>query len=271
MPDQFPDPAVSVVTRDGLRVHTVTAPDAFLANSTHVLETDNALVVIDGQFIVPYAQHFRRYVDGLAKPIAKMFLSHSHVDHWFGIAAGFSDVQVTAAAQTIAELARDGETERAARAAEYGPLVPDHVTVPGSTAVPGVDEIDGVKYELDVVADAECGAQLLITLPDHGVTVAQDLVYSGTHVYVTAAVDHSLSVLQILAASGSDVFLAGHGPVADRAELDRNAEYLSFARDRLADTHDPAAFKNALLTAYPNRSCPELLDIFVPRLFATGS
>jgi glyoxylase-like metal-dependent hydrolase (beta-lactamase superfamily II) len=271
MPDQFPDPTTSVLDRDGLRVHTFTAPAAFLANSTHVLETKNALVVIDGQFIVPYARAFRRFVDRLRKPVATMFLSHGHVDHHFGIGAAFADVPVTAAAQTIADLTRDGEAERAARAAEYGPLVPDRIVIPQHAVTPGVDEVDGVKYEIDVVTNAECAAQLLITLPDHGVTVAQDLVYSGTHLYVTPAVEHTISVLRILAGSGSDVFLAGHGPVADRVELERNAEYLGYARERLADTHDAAAFKAALLTAYPRRTCPELLDICVPRLFATGS
>lgn len=271
MPDQLPEPTSAVIERDGLRVHTFTAPVGFLANSTHVLETDRSLVVIDGQFVVPYATAFRRYVDALGKPIVRMFLSHAHVDHYFGIGAAFSDVPVSAAAQTIADLSRDGEAERTERAAQYGPLVPERVVIPQHIVGPGVETVDGVKYEIDVVTAAESDAQLLITLPDHGITVAQDLVYSGTHVYVTRTADRTISVLNTLVESASEVFLAGHGPVADKAELHRNIEYLTYALQHLADSDDAGRYKAALLAAFPDRTCPELLDIFIPRLFSSRS
>jgi len=267
MPDQF---STAVLERDGLRVHTFTAPPSFLANSTHVLETAEALVVIDGQFVAPYAKAFREYVNSLQKPIERVYLSHAHVDHWFGLSTAFADVPVHAAAPTIAALQRHGESERAARAAEYGPMVPASMVLPSVTVLPGPDVVDGVKLEVEIVEAAECEAQLLLTLPDHGVTVAQDLVYSGTHVYVTRDTAHTISLLDILEASASDVFLAGHGPVADRAEVHRNIDYLAFAQDRLAND-DAAAFKAALLARFPDRACPELLDIFIPRLFGGSS
>jgi glyoxylase-like metal-dependent hydrolase (beta-lactamase superfamily II) len=263
----FTEASSSVLERDGLRVHTFTAPAAFLANSTHVLETAGALVIVDGQFVVPYAMAFRRYVDAIGKPIAKVFLSHAHVDHYFGISAAFGDVDVSAAARTIEALAAHGESERSARAHVYGPLVPDHVVIPRRAVVPGRDTVDGVDYEIDVVTAAECDAQLLITLPGHGITIAQDLVYSGTHVYVTRDPAHSIAVLRDLIASPSTVFLPGHGPVADAAELERNIEYLTYAQGLLAEPHDPDGLRAALLARFPDRACPELLDVFLPRLF----
>jgi len=50
-------PARPPVVRDhgGVRLHTFTAPDEFLANSTHIVETEHALVLVDGQFVAPYA------------------------------------------------------------------------------------------------------------------------------------------------------------------------------------------------------------------------
>lgn len=267
----MPDSATSaVLERDGLRIHTFTAPEAFLANSTHVVETADALVVIDGQFIKPYASAFRQYIDGLGKPVERLYLSHAHVDHWFGLSSAFSDIPVRAAAATIETLRRSGEAERAARESEYGPLVPSRVVLPTHEVTAGVDVVDGVKYELEVITAAECDAQLLLTLPDHGVTIAQDLLYSGTHVYVTRDSSHTIALLGILESSAAELFLAGHGPVADRAEVRRNAEYLTFAQERLA--HDDAvAFREALLARYPDRACPALLDIFIPRLFAGGT
>ncbi|WP_433617994.1 MBL fold metallo-hydrolase [Dactylosporangium sp. CA-139114] len=269
MPD-LPAPHTSSFTRGDLTVHTFTAPDEFLADSTHVLETADALVVIDGQFVAPYAIAFRRFVDALNKPIRKLYLSHAHVDHWFGLSTAFPDVPVWAAEATIEELRRTGEAQRAERQAQYGPFVPDAVVMPQHVAEPGFDTVDGVDYRLDVVRDAECPAQLVLTLPGHGVTIAQDLVYSGTHVYVTRDAANTVALLRVMATSGSDVFLAGHGPVADAAEVLHNADYLTFAEQRLAHD-DPAAFREALLAAYPQRRCPQLLDIFIPRLFESST
>ncbi|WP_433220364.1 hypothetical protein ACQP00_17760 [Dactylosporangium sp. CS-047395] len=269
MPD-LADPTISSIKRGDLRIHTFTAPDDFLADSTHVLETDGALVVIDGQFVAPYAVAFRRFVDAFDKPIRKLYLSHSHVDHWFGLSTAFPDVPVWAAEATIEELRHTAESERAARRMQYGPMVPDAVVMPQHVAEPGHDTVDGVDYHLDVVRNAECGAQLVLTLPGHGVTIAQDLVYSQTHVYVTRDAANTVALLRIMATSGSDVFLAGHGPVADSAEVLHNADYLAFAEQRLAHD-DPATFKEALLAAYPQRRCPQLLDIFIPRLYETST
>ncbi|GAA3455378.1 MBL fold metallo-hydrolase [Dactylosporangium matsuzakiense] len=267
MPD-LPEPTISAIERGDLTIHTFMAPDEFLADSTHVLETANALVVIDGQFVAPYATAFRRFVDAFDKPIRKVYLSHAHVDHWFGLSTAFADVPVWAAADTIAQLRDSGESERAERQAQYGPFVPDAVVVPEHVAEPGHDTVDGVDYHIDVVRNAECAAQLVLTLPGHGVTIAQDLVYSGTHVYVTRNAANTIALLRIMATSGSDAFLAGHGPVADAAEVLHNADYLAFAEQRLAHD-DPATFREALLAAYPQRRCPQLLDIFIPRLFET--
>ena len=84
---------------------------------------------------------------------------------------------------------------------------------------------------------------------------------------VTHDATHTVALLGILEASGAEVFLAGHGPVADRAEVRRNADYLTFAQERLAHD-DPAGFREALLARHPDRACPQLLDLFIPRLFA---
>jgi glyoxylase-like metal-dependent hydrolase (beta-lactamase superfamily II) len=256
-----------VLDRDGVCVHTFTAPEAFLANSTHIIETENALVLVDGQFVVPYATAFRRYADGLGKPIERLYLSHAHVDHFFGVGAAFADVDVAAAAGTVEVLREHGEAMRAERAVQYGPLVPDQIVVPRHTVGPGVDSIDGVKYEIDVISGAECDTQLLITLPDQGVTIAQDLIYSGAHLYVTPDTLRWTEVLHGLLDSPSSVFLAGHGPVADKAEVQRNIDYLAVARQKFADAAGPQEFKAAMLAAYPARTGAALLDIYLPRLY----
>lgn len=266
---ELPTPqAPSILNHDGVRIHTFTAPDAFLANSTHIIETAHSLVIVDGQFVVPYATAFRQYADSLGKPIERLYLSHAHVDHFFGVGAAFTDVEVYAAAATIDVLREQGEQMRAERAAQYGPLVPDRIVLPRNVVVPGMDAIDGIKYELDVVSDTECATQLLITLPDLGVTIAQDLIYSGAHLYITADTRHWADVLQGLLRLSSTAFLAGHGPVADKDEVQRNIDYLAAARETFATAAGPQEFKAAMLAAYPARTGTAILDIYLPRLYA---
>jgi glyoxylase-like metal-dependent hydrolase (beta-lactamase superfamily II) len=262
----LPDSRV-VLDRDGVRIHTFTAPDAFLANSTHLIETANAVVVVDGQFAVPYAGAFRAYADDLGKPIDRLYLSHAHIDHFLGIGAAFADVEVYAAGGTTDALRAHGETMRADAAARYGALVPEHIVVPQHIVTPGVDVVDGLKYETDVVSDAECGTQLVITLPDLGVTVAQDLVYSGAHLAVTPDTVHWAETLHLLRESASTLFLAGHGGVADAAEVQRNIDYLAVARQVHATAEGPEQYAATMLADYPARTGAALLEIEARRLY----
>ena len=96
---QVSDPVIMVVKRAGdVRIHTFVASFAYsnIANATHIIETRNQLVLVDGQFLVPYARAFRDYADSLGKPIERLYLSHRHPDHWFGLGTAFSDVAISA-------------------------------------------------------------------------------------------------------------------------------------------------------------------------------
>src|SRR4051812_16855845 len=111
----LPDPIKMLVKEVGaVRIHTFISSFSYnnIANATHIIESENKLVLIDGQFLVPYARAFRAYADGLAKPIERLYLSHRHPDHWFGLGAAFRDVSVYALPETIAFLKEHGEQSR---------------------------------------------------------------------------------------------------------------------------------------------------------------
>src|SRR5262249_13369968 len=155
-----------------------------IANATHIIETKNQLVLVDGQFLVPYAKAFREYADSLGKPIERLYLSHRHPDHWFGTGAAFSDVTIYALPETMSFIQEDGQASLSAHW-KRGGLAPDRIVVPEKAASPGEEIIDGVRYVFDRVTDAEIDFDLTIRLPDLGVYFAQDLIYSGTHLYLT--------------------------------------------------------------------------------------
>jgi glyoxylase-like metal-dependent hydrolase (beta-lactamase superfamily II) len=251
-----------------VRLHTFISSFAGgnIANATHVIEGPSSLVLVDGQFLAPYAQQFRSYADSLGKPIERVYLSHRHPDHWFGLGAAFTDTEIYALPETVEFLKEHGEDSRSDHW-KMGDFAPDAAPVAQGVASPGEESIDGVTYVFDRVTNTEIDSLLTIRLPDLGVHIVQDLVYSGTHLYLTQDMGHWIEVLDEILLSDSDLFLPGHGLPADKNEVARNMEYLSAARQAVADGLAGDAFKAFLLQRYPDRKCPSIFDIYMPRLF----
>lgn len=273
MPTQLPDPIAMVVKRAAdVRIHTFVAvfTGDNIANATHIVEGPTSLVLVDGQFLAPYARQFRAYADGLGKPIERVYLSHRHPDHWFGLGTAFADVPIHALAETIEFLAEHGEDSRADHW-KLGGLLPDQIVVPKEVAEPGSETIDGITYVLGKVADTEIDFALTIGLPELGVYFAQDLIYSGTHLYLTKHLRGWEAILREMLTSDYDLFLPGHGFPADKNEVARNAEYLAAAGQAAAEGLSGDAFREFLLHRYPERRCPGIFDIYIPRLFGGAS
>ncbi|MGV1007193.1 MAG: MBL fold metallo-hydrolase [Dermatophilaceae bacterium] len=273
MSDQLPNPITMVVKRAGdVCIHTCVSSFTGnnIANATHIIESASKLVLVDGQFLAPNAIRFREYADSLGKPIDRVYVSHRHPDHWFGLAAAFTDVPVYALAETASFIKEHGEDSRKDHW-KLGDLVPDSVIVPEQIVQPGEETIDGVRYLFDKVIDTEIDFHLTIRLPEIRVHVVQDLVYSGTHLYLTQDMGHWIQVLQGMLTTDDEVFMPGHGLPAGKNEVARNIEYLTTARQAVADGLTNDSFKQFLLDRYPERTCPGIFDIYLPRLFGGAS
>lgn len=263
------DPIITVTKRSGdVRVHTFISSflDNNIANATHIIEGQNTLVLVDGQFLAPYARRFREYADSLGKPIDRLYLSHRHPDHWFGLGTAFRDVPIYALTETVDFLQEHGEDSLADHW-KLGDFLPEVIVVPEEVVQPGEETIDGIRYVFDVVTDTEIDYHLTIKLPELGVCIAQDLLYSGTHLYLSSGMRHWIRVLGQLLTEDYDLFLAGHGLPADKNEVARNIEYLSAAMAAVADGLSGDDFKDVMIARYPERRCPGIFDIYLPRLF----
>lgn len=281
MATQLPDPIKIFVKRAGnVRIHTFISAytDNNIANATHIIENKNTLVLIDSQFLATYATQFRAYADSLGKPIERLYLSHRHPDHWFGLGTAFSDVPIYALQETQDFIAQNGEVSREDHVPILGSEAPSKIVVPQNVVAPGEETIDGLTYVFTKVVDTEIDYLLTIQLPQIGVYVAQDLIYSGTHLYLTKNFDHWISILQNMLISDYDLFLPGHGLPADKNEIARNIEYLAAAKEASAsalptDANEASTnpskydFKTYLLNRYPERLCPGIFNTYLPRLF----
>jgi glyoxylase-like metal-dependent hydrolase (beta-lactamase superfamily II) len=273
MSTQLPEPIIIAKQVGNVRIHTFisTFIDDNIANATHIIESENKLVLVDGQFLVPYARKFRDYADSLEKPIERLYLSHRHPDHWFGLGTAFSDIPIYALAETRDFVRDHGEASREDHLQKLGDLAPDKIVVPQHVVRPGEVIIDRIKYIFAEVLDTEIDFLLTIRLPEIGVYIPQDLIYSGTHLYLTKDMDHWIRVLGEMLRSDYEMFLPGHGFPADKNEVAGNIEYLAAAKQAMDKGLKNEDFKDFMLQRYPARQCPGIFDIYLPRLFDAAS
>lgn len=235
--------------RGAVTVHTYTNPEAGFGNTTTIIESENALVLIDAHFSEESAAEFRAYADSLGKPIDRLIITHEHPDHIGGVEPVFSDVTSMSSAGVIEAAAAAGTTI-------------DEVIEAGE------ETIDGIRYVFDVYDDAEAPEQVVTHLPDDGVISVGDLVYNEYHFFMTPEFDNWLVILDELAArDGIELVLPGHGFPGGPEAFDDARDYLSTARDAYADSTDGDTFSAAMVTAYPDRPGENLLQFGLGQLF----
>ncbi len=257
---------VTVQQAGDVTVHSLTAPEQVFANSTHIIETENSLVVIDTQFLLPNAADFRAYADSLGKPIDRVFITHEHPDHFLGSEA-FNDLPVFALAEVAAAIAANGDAEVAEKQGEFGAEAIAGSYVVPEVVEPGTVEIDNVTFELSTVSDAEAEVQMVVRVPGSGIAATGDIVYSGVHLILAGPADTWATALNTLAANGDSIVLAGHGVPSDASVFDANKAWLAKAGELLGTVDNGEDFKAGLVEAFPELGMTAAIDFVLPFLF----
>lgn len=255
------DAKIVTTSSNGLVVHTLVAPETGLGVTSHVIETPNALIVVDAQFLTPHARQLRDYCRSLDKPIERIIVTHGHPDHYFGLVE-FEDVPRYALPVVRAQIARRHRAHLSAHQASKGDWVPAHILAPNADLVVGTFHVDGVAVMVERVRGAEDTDHALLSLPDHGILIAQDLVSNGYHAFTgTGALTHWRELLAQLAARNPKHVLAGHGPPGSTGLLIHTARYLEFAERAKADAHTQQDMVDAITTEFPDLRGPFLVDV----------
>lgn len=263
----------SAIDRDGLTLHTFTSPDLGEGVNNHVVETPNALVVVDVPLYRPYAETFLGYLRHLGKPIERILLSHAHPDHWLSL-GHFPDVPSYAYPEVVAEMEVLRDLALGYHRSIHPDLVPTLVALPTNRSEPGPLEVDGVELVLHKMLDAEATATMAIEIPAINTLIAQDLVYAGTHRYLAnkdaagrRTVSNWVHHLEELKARGFALILPGHGPAGGPELFDENIEYLRFADDVLASAKDGDELYARLTERFPDLRLDLMLTMTAVMLY----
>jgi glyoxylase-like metal-dependent hydrolase (beta-lactamase superfamily II) len=254
----------TVTQNKSVKVHTYMSPAARFANTSHVIELNDQLIIVDGQFFAPYALELKKFADSLGKPVTRFYISHDHPDHYIGFGDAFPNVKVYALAETKTSIEQSGQTVLEQRQAQFGPMIATKLNKPSVVQQPGEETISNVKFIFEKSLNNEAAISLVIKLPEIGVYIAQDIVYNKIHLFIegdTKGWENALR--QIMKETAYKIVLSGHGKEGGIDLLKENLNYLAFANETILKSKNKEEFKNAIIKKYPEYGGEQLVDIYL--------
>ena len=138
--------------KGGVTFHTYISPAQAVHVTSHVVEFEDQLLLVDGTMLPPTAAEVQALIASTGKPVAKAVLSHIHPDHW-GAAGTYDGLTFS----TLAAI-----TEGVAGEAG-GPFTPPSNLSPDLEL--GATEIAGVPVEFRNYPNAEAPDMVVTVLP----------------------------------------------------------------------------------------------------------
>jgi glyoxylase-like metal-dependent hydrolase (beta-lactamase superfamily II) len=223
-----------------IHVHT-SAPDKFYVNS-FLVEGDKSAVLIDTQFVLSEIASVIAKLKALEKPLAAIFITHPHPDHYNGLHAVLNDFPGTPVYATHAT--RQGiEATAEPKRAYWTPLVgsdypqsftyPDHLMNHGDHVT-----IDGIEFAISDFGAAECSDNTAVLIPQADAVIISDLVYNRVHPWL--AESRSGAWLAAIEAAKTNIgharhYYAGHGASGGIEILDAQAAYIRDMREQVSE------------------------------------
>lgn len=248
----MPPGTVHSFSKGGVRFHTYVSPAMSVNVTSHVIEFNDQLLLVDSTFFQPTAQEVSALIASTGKPVGRAVLSHKHPDHWGG--ASFIE-GVTF--DTLPEI-REGM-----RAEATSGQFPEPTNVlNGGDVTPGMTEMSGVPVEFRHYRDNEAPHMLVTVLPEQQVAIVQDLVYNG--IFFAPGVNRAnwiTTLEEIRDDPAFETLLVGHGLPTSRGELDTAIAYLRVLDDVMTNAATPDDAIAQIQAAYPGYTGEFLLSL----------
>ena len=234
--EAHPVPPVSTAAP---RITQVASPAEGIFANAYLVETPHGVVLVDATLRVSDASAVRTQLTALGKPLLGVLLTHGHPDHYNGtgiVTAGL-EVPVIATREVDRVIRADDAAKQALWQPMFGAEWPEHRVFPNR--IVGDDEtvsLGGLAFRVHSIGPAESHADSYWTIDGVSAAFVGDLVFSGTHSFITDA--HTTAWLQALDAlehalpPGATLY-PGHGKPGDVALIATERRYLERLRAEL--------------------------------------
>ena len=250
--DDVPPGTVHSFAKNGVRFHTYVSPAMAVHVTSHVVEFDDQLLLVDATFMPPTAQEVSALIASTGKPVAQAIISHEHPDHWGG-APLIDGVTFN----TLPEVREGLRAE--AEGGQFG--TPTNV-LEGGDITPGMTEMSGIPVEFRHYRDNEAPHMLVTVLPEQQVAIVQDLVYNG--IFFAPGVNRANWIATLEEMRNDPAFetlLVGHGLPTSRGELDTAIAYIKVLDDAMTNATTPDDAIVQLKEAFPGYTGEFLLSL----------
>ena len=250
---------ITVTKSQNLTIHTFTAPDDGWRVNSHIVEFETQLIVVDAQYMLPYAREVVRYAETLKKPLKRLYVTHYHPDHLLGAAAFAAPIfalrEVKARIEAVGDRVAGEEHEK------HPDKIPNRAEHPTEVVTPGSEVIDGIRLSFILLQHAETENALMVGLPEQKILITQDLVYHGVHVFIAEkAFDAWIAGLRHYKQLPFTRVLPGHGAPGGTELYDSMEHYLATARELLTRSKSGDELKARLIAAFPDFTGTAMLD-----------
>ena len=255
---EMPAGTVHSFATGGVRFHTYVSPAQAVHVTSHVVEFENELLVVDATMIPPTAQEVSGLIASTGKPVSLALLSHEHPDHWGG-ASSIEGVTFS----TLPQI-----REAVAAEAAGGDFPEPGNVLSGPDIAIGATTIGGVPVEFRHYENTEAPHLVATVFPDQKVAIVQDLVYNG--VFFAPGVDRKNWIATLEALRDDPAFetlLVGHGLPTTRGELDTAIAYVTVLDDAMTTSATPDEAAAKLKAAFPGYGGDFLLSL-IPEYWA---
>lgn len=212
-----------------------------------LIEGPTEIGLVDAQMVIPEAEAVVRLVKSRNKPLAWVWITHAHPDHYAGlsvIAKAFPEVKLLAHPET----AKNAPELRMRFDEPLNRFFPGIMAQPAElTPYEGESlGVDGVEVRIQTFVGGEHGLSTALLIPELKAMLIADLVYNRVHPWLNEMdVDTLLAHVETLASTeGVETFYPGHGEPFGKDYL---PTYVQYVDDFLAEV--PLADSQADLVA----------------------